>query len=353
MNPLDEPTIVRVFPGPDSDPEGRMAKYLAQRADSSLSHDPAWAKILHASLGHQPYTLEALRGPRTVGMLPLALVSSWLFGRQLVSLPYLNLGGPIADDAAAEQALLDEACALADRLDAKHLELRNPRRFDHPKLTKERTDKVRMILPLPANVELLWKAFKPEVRNQIRKGEKHELAAVWGGKELLPEFYSVFARNMRDLGTPVYGKELFANILSTLGERAELCVVRLGNLPVAAALLLHGRDATEVPSASALREHNKTNANMFMYWQLLQRALARGQRAFDFGRSSEGSGTYKFKKQWGAEPQPSVWQYYPRTGDVGDARPDNPKLQRKIEMWKKLPLWLANLAGPRIIRGVP
>ncbi len=347
------PTIVRVFPGPQPDAEGRFAAYLAARPDSTLSHDPAWARVFHAGLRQRPYYLEARRGETVVGVLPLTFVSSLLFGKFLVSSPYLNIGGPVADDAAAETALLDEACALADRLDAAHLELRNPRRLEHPKLTRERSEKVRMVRALPAVADDFWKSLKPEVRNQVRKGEKHELTAEWGGAELLTDFHAVFARNMRDLGTPVYGRELFAAMLAALGGRAELCVVRLAGQPIAGAVLLHGRDATEVPSASSLREHNKTCANMFMYWQLVQRAIARGQKEFDFGRSSEGSGTYKFKKQWGAEPRPSVWQYYCRRGDIAAARPDNPKYQRKIELWKKLPLWLANRLGPRIIRGVP
>ena len=123
-----------------------------------------------------------------------------------------------------------------------------------------------------------------------------------------------------------------------------------GPTPIAA--LLFTARHTEA-GASSLRQHNATCANMLMYWHLLQRALERGQQVFDFGRSSPDSGTFKFKKQWGAEPQPSVWQYHLRRGDVGDLRPDNPKFQRKIELWKRLPVWLTRIIGPPIIRGVP
>ena len=174
-----------------------------------------------------------------------------------------------------------------------------------------------------------------------------------GGEELLNDFYAVFSRNMRDLGTPVFSRRLFCGVLRHFAGSAEFCVVRAGRRPVAAALVCHGQGVTEVPSASSLREFNSTNANMYMYWQLLQRAVGRAQHTFDFGRSTVDSGTYRFKKQSGAEPHPAVWQYYVRRGDVGDLRPENRKYQLAIRLWQRLPVCVANLLGPAIVRGIP
>jgi FemAB-related protein (PEP-CTERM system-associated) len=158
---------------------------------------------------------------------------------------------------------------------------------------------------------------------------------------------------MRDLGTPVYGKRFFRSILRQFGERAELCVVRAGDSPAAAAILLHGWGVTEVPSASSLRHFNSTCANMLLYWHLLERAVQRRQTLFDFGRSSLDSNTFRFKKQWGAEPSPSDWQYHVRIGTTNAVRPDNPRFQRLIRIWQRLPLWLTRLLGPTIDRGIP
>ena len=161
-----------------------------------------------------------------------------------------------------------------------------------------------------ADVGEFGDGFDAKVRNQIRKGQKNGLSAQWGGEELLPEFYDVFSRNMRDLGTPVYGRELFRSILRQFPGQAELCVVRAGGASAragrvaAAGLLLHGHGVTEVPSASSLKEFKRTNANMLLYWNLLQRAIERGQSVFDFGRSTPEGGTFHFKKQWGARPEP-------------------------------------------------
>jgi FemAB-related protein (PEP-CTERM system-associated) len=158
---------------------------------------------------------------------------------------------------------------------------------------------------------------------------------------------------MRDLGTPVFGRRLFRAILDRLGGQAELCVVRDGVRPIAAALVVHGQGVSEVPSASSLKEYNPANANMLMYWHLLQRAIERGQQTFDFGRSSVDGNTFRFKKQWGAAPHPAIWQYYVRSGNVGDVRPDNARYRLAIRVWQRLPVWFTRVIGPPIVRGIP
>lgn len=329
-----------------------------------LRPSPIWWNSLVEGLDHRPYYLVVTDpSEHAVGCLPLLFVNSLLFGKFLVSLPYLNSGGVLLQGAprATEpiaRALIDRAVGLADELDVKHLELRHEVRCEHPAFNYERTDKVHMRLALPSSPDELMASFKSKLRSQVKKSSENPFETHFGGQELLSDFYNVFARNMRDLGTPVYSKNLFREILSSFassstGSKAELCVVRLNHQPISAALLVHHADRTEVPSASALRQFNPTNVNMWMYWQLLQRAIERGSTEFDFGRSTIGAGTYKFKEQWGAKPSPAVWQYYVRKGDPAQMRPDSSKNQRLVGIWKKLPLWLTRLLGPTIVRGIP
>ena len=330
----------------------RLTSY-AQRWQASPSGDPTWLAVLAQGLRHEPYCIEAVADGQVVGLLPLCYVQSLLFGRFLVSLPYLNTGGVLADDEDVARALIDRAIELADQLKVRYLELRHEQPIEHPGLTKTLTSKVHMRLALPDTSEQLWKDFSPKVRNQIRKGEKAGLTVHWGNLELLDEFYAVFSRNMRDLGTPVFSRKLFENILRQFSDRAELCAVRNEGRPLAAGLLVHGSRVTEVPSASSLRSHNASNANMFMYWHLLQRAIARGRKVFDFGRSSQDSNTFRFKKQWGAKPEPAAWQYYVREGSVSDMRLESGKYDRLVRMLRRLPVPVTRWFGPAIIRGVP
>lgn len=334
---------------------GEAVRAAARRGDAgpSLSRHPSWLGVLQYGLDHIPYLIEATEDGRVVGTLPLCFIRSFLFGRFLVSLPYLNVGGINARDDEVTRRLVDRAMDLADELRVRYLELRHERHVDHPRLNAKLTHKVHMRLALPDFPGPLWESFPAKVRNLVRKGQKHDLEVAWGRRELLPEFYAVFSENMRDLGTPVYPLRLFAQVLRTFPERSELCVVRRLGAPVAAALLLHGDGVTEVPSASSLKEFNATSANMLMYWRLLERAIERGQKTFDFGRSTPGGGTFRFKEQWGAKPEPSVWQYYVRRGAVGEMGQDNPKYRRVIRLWQRLPLRLSRLLGPRIVRGIP
>ncbi|HEY8506285.1 MAG TPA: FemAB family XrtA/PEP-CTERM system-associated protein [Gemmataceae bacterium] len=350
-----KPVAVRVLHGPTLAARlPRLTEYVLRAGQVPLSRMPAWLNVLRDGLRHTPYAVEAVdEEDRTLGYLPLAYVNSFLFGAHLVSLPYLNSGGVLADDGATAARLIDRAVALADELEVRRLELRHESPVEHPALTTRPTGKFHMRLPLPDFPGPLWASFDPKVRNQVRKGEKGRLEVFWGGMDLLPEFYEIFSRNMRDLGTPPYGQSLFRTILSEFGTDAEICVVRAGTAPVAAALLLHGKGVTEVPSASSLREYNATCANMLMYWNLLDRAIQRGQAVFDFGRSTAESGPFRFKKQWGAEPTPAGWQHYLRGGKADELRPDNPRFERLIRVWRRLPLGVTRWIGPRIVRGIP
>ena len=324
-----------------------------QHSYTAPARNPRWLEVLRRGLRQQPYCLEAMTGGKCVGLLPLAFVRSALFGRFLVSLPYLNVGGLMASDPKVISALIDRAVSLADELNVRYLELRHETEIEHPALTERNAMKVNMQLALPDDSETLWSGFKPKVRNQIRKGEKMPFKVQWGGVERLGDFHAVFSRNMRDLGTPSYGKGFFRQILEQLSGDAEICTLRLDRRPVAAALLVHGREITEVPSASSLRDFNATNVNMLMYWHLLQRACERGQQIFDFGRSSLDGGTYRFKKQWGAQPKPTVWQYYVRRGSISAMRPDDQRNQRLIRIWQRLPVVLTRVLGPVVVRGIP
>jgi FemAB-related protein (PEP-CTERM system-associated) len=331
----------------------RIAAFVTERGCPSPSRLPGWLLVFQEGLRHEPYCLEAVSDERTVGLLPLAFVRSRLFGRFLVSLPYLNTGGVLATKDSVRVALVDRAVQLADALDVRYLELRHEERLAHPALRHELTSKAHLRLVLPASTDELWGSLGPKVRNQVRKGEKGGLTVHWGATDLLGQFYRVFAENMRDLGTPVFSQRLFRSILRQFPGQAELCVTRLEGRPVAAALLVHGAGLTEVPSASSLRRFNSTNANMLMYWHLLRRAIERGQAIFDFGRSTVDSNTFRFKRQWGAEPYPAVWQYYVRSGTIGDMRPDNRRYQLMIRLWQHLPVALTRLIGPPIVRGIP
>ena len=320
---------------------------------AAAHHSIEMLRALGKGFDHKHYLLAAERDSTIVGLLPLVFMKSPFFGRHLVSLPYVNWAGAIAEDSAAAAILVDEAIKMADELDVKHLELRQEYSIDHPQLTPPQTNKVQMRAKLPESEEEAFKMIRSSVRSQVRKGDKHSFRIEFGGESLLQDFHQVFSVNMRDLGTPVYGKRLFRELLSQLSDQAELCVVYLDDKPIACSLIWHIGDLTQVPSASALNAFRSTAVNTWMYWQIMRRAIGKGMKTFDFGRSSDGGSTFDFKRKWGATPQPAAWQYYVRRGDPTDMRPDGGKYSIAINAWKRLPIWLTRLIGPSIVRGIP
>jgi len=312
-------------------------------------HEWAWRTVIEQSFGHEAIYLMARDEGRVLGVLPIVQIKSLLFGRTMTSLPFLNYGGVLAESEHAANALVEKAAQLARGRGVGHVELRHiERRF--PDLPCKQ-HKVTMKLALQPG---MWERLDRKVRNQVRKAEKSELVATRGGAELAGEFYTVFTRNMRDLGTPVYARRFFEEILNAFPGRARVIVVRLKDRPIAAGLTFRTRNTVEIPWASSIRDFNNLCPNHLLYWTALEAAVADGCETFDFGRSTPDEGTYKFKEQWGAEPVRLHWEYrLLHDGRLPDQSPKNPKFRLMIETWKRCPLWLTNALGPHIVRSIP
>jgi len=327
-------------------------QYVESHPEGSIDHLWRWRDVFSRVFDHESTYLVARREGAVAGLLPLVHFRSRLFGRFLVSVPFLNYGGVLASDVAAGDALIAEAHQLARRSGASHIELRHTsRQFASLPC---RAHKLKLTRPLPSTPEALWSAVDRKVRNQVRKAQKDGLTAQTGHSELISDFYTVFSRNMRDLGTPVYPKSLFVEAARLFSHDLYVYVVRLGRVPVAAAIALRFKDIIIVPWASSLREYRQHCPNMLLYWTMLENASQLGVRTFDFGRSTRGAGTHHFKLQWGATETPLHWEYLLLTKSaVPDHGPSNAKFAAAISVWQRLPLWVTETFGPAIVRNIP
>jgi FemAB-related protein (PEP-CTERM system-associated) len=316
-------------------------------------HLLAWRRIVENVFGHRTFYLAAKdRDGQIRGVLPLVFLSSRLFGKFLVSLPFLNYGGVLASESDSERALLERAEQIARQLGAGHIELRHGPEIGLQWI--DRQHKVSMRLELPADFAALWKSFPAKLRSQIRRADKEGMTCRIGGAELLDDFYAVFSRNMRDLGTPIYGRDFFAEILKTFPGAARIGAVYLGARAVAGGFLYGFKDLLEIPWASSDRRYNRLAPNMLLYKSVLEHACEQKFRIFDFGRSTPGSGTYRFKEQWGARPVGLHWYYWLADGGAPpDLSPSNSKFRLAISVWRRLPLALSRRLGPNIVRYIP
>ncbi len=324
--------------------------FVASHPRATLYHTWRWSEFAGQVFGFEVVRLVERRADgRLSGVLPMVLQSSAVFGRRLVSLPFFNYGGPLGESVAVEKALIDQAARAAGARRVSRLELRDT--VSRPG-RRTRTDKVTLELALPDSAAALGKSLGSKLRSQVRRADRESPEVVQGSVELIDEFYPVFAATMRDLGTPVYPKRFFTDMLAALTSDCTVVVVRLRGRPAAAALLTHWRDRTEIPWAASLHELRATSVNMRLYWECIVHAIERGSRVFDFGRSTVDAGTYRFKLQWGSQPRPLYWIYpmEPAGVQVGGR---GPLVERAQAVWARLPRPVANALGPLISPGLP
>lgn len=330
-------------------------RYVNTSPQASQYHRLEWREILLRSFGHRSWYLILQECGETRGVLPLVEIKSIMFGHFFVSLPFIDHAGIVADGSESEADLASAAADLAEGRGAHYIELRQLR----PSAGlasggwKLRQHKASLVIPMNDSLEAKWAGLSSRLRGKVRKAERSGATFVAGNAEQLNEFYSVFALNMRNLGTPVYSIAFFQNVLRFAEDTAVL-LVRLEGRPAAGAIALRNGDRIELPWICSDYAHASFNVNEFLYWNTISWAYKTGARELDFGRCSIDSGPYRFKMQWNPDVRPLYW--YHRVGPRGhlpDLSPDNSKYALAVRCWKKMPLAIANGIGPWIVRNIP
>lgn len=318
----------------------------------SIFHRPEWENV-YAAYRLPYYRLTVQRDGRVAGVLPLVAMRSRLFGSQLVSLPWFDAAGISASDEEIATQLCEQALALAAELNIGVVQIRQ----DRPRELSPhvRTDKVVQRLKLESNPDDLWDGLKATVRNQVRKAEKSGLVVERGGAERLDQLFAVYSRNMRDLGSPSHSRRLFGAVLEAFPDETAVYIVRHEQTVVGGGLTVANGSTLEIPWASSLREYNRFCVNHGMYWRIVADACREGYEWFSFGRSTAGSGPYRYKKQWKPEESPLPWYFLSREDKhaAAAAVPPQEKFGVASRLWAKLPLGLSRQLGPFVMSRVP
>lgn len=330
----------------------RWNKFVDNHLSSCVYQRYEFRDVIEKSFHHKTFYLVAFDHVGEIqGILPAVYTQSKIFGNYITTMPFFNYGGPLSNHPYVDELLILALSYEAKKAGAKYIEIREVQpRKEYP----TRTDKISMFLSLPRSSDQLWQNIGTKLRAQIKKGQSNNLEFKMGGVNLLDDFYRVFSVNMRDLGTPVYSKIFFSNLLSKTTLNCAIVIIYHQKLAVSCGFLLGFKDTIEVPWASTLRSANILNANMVLYWNILTFAIKQQYSFFDFGRSSKDAGTYKFKKQWGAESVQLYWHYWLADGgSLPKLNPNNPKYQLVIKVWQQLPVWVTKVIGPFLAKNLP
>ncbi len=318
--------------------------------ESDYSHLYEWKNIFEKSYSLKTLYLGVYNNEELQAVLPMVIIKYPFLGKKAFSLPYLNYCGLIKTELSREDILLNKVLSYIKRFNLKSLELRKLDR-----LSLRTMGLCTLKLSLPNESTALWDGLKPKVRNQIRKAQKYGFSVKWG-VEQIDQFFNIYSRNMHELGTPVHSKSFFTMIIKELGNSADILTIYKDKLAVASMFLIKYRRSLSDPWASSLKEYLQYCPNMLMYWEALKWGTENGFEEFDFGRSDYGSGTFKFKTQWGCSPVNLDYIVVPNLTDIKKPITSlykNNKMKYLISIWRILPIPVANWLGPKLRKYVP
>lgn len=325
--------------------------FVRQQPGWTHFHLFGWRRVIQEVFGHECIYLTGTRATGELGaVLPLVRVRSLLFGDYLVSMPFLNYGGPLGADADVAD-LARRAMHIAAEEDVDLLELRCRNELALPLDVSHRRITVVLDLP-PEGKDALFKRLDPKVRSQVRRPMKEGVTMRFGADQVEP-FFKVFSRHMRDLGTPTLPLHFFDAIRREFPDSAIFGVAYLGDQPVAAGCGFVWENEFEMTWASALKEYNRIAPNMMLYWSFMAEAMDRGMQTFNFGRCAPGGGTHRFKSQWGSRDEKLWWYQKSRSSQAATPSPRDGAYAIGPRIWRHLPESIATAVGPRIVRYIP
>ncbi len=320
--------------------DARIDAFVRTAPEATPFHLTAWSRAVEKGCGQRARFLIAEQAGQIVGLLPLTEMRSPLFGKALVSAGFA-VGGGVLGEA------VDQLAAAARALDYPAIELRGgpvPAGW-----ACEDQAYLGFARPLASDDAGELLAIPRKQRAEVRKALAGDLEVVTGGLDLADEHYRIYAESVRNLGTPVFPKRLFREVLATMD--ADILIVRHGGRAVSAVLSLYFNDTVFPYWGGGVAAARGLRANDRMYFALMAHARARGCARFDFGRSKTGTGPAAYKKNWGFDAQPLAYAKWP-DGAGRAVNPLNPKYALMVRSWKKLPLPVATLVGPWISRGL-
>ena len=325
--------------------EGRWDAFVRNSRSSTSYHQSGWKNVVERTYGHKPFYLFSEEDKRITGILPLFLIEDMFWGKRLVSLPFASYGDICSENIDTSEGLLAEADGIMRDLGARYVELRcrgNTAANNRPVNDKY----VTYVLKLSDGLDNIWRQMNQKRRNTIRKAQKYGLT-VELAESGVQDFYALYARRMRELGTPVHSCSFFKELKAEFPGSTKTMFVRYDGRLVAGLFLLLFNGTMLSGWSASLGEYLYYAPNDLLYWEATKYGCEHGFEYFDFGRSLRDTGIARFKKEWGgAEVGLKYYYLLNDTESIPDINLSNPRYDSLSRIWRRLPLIVANRVGP-------
>jgi FemAB-related protein (PEP-CTERM system-associated) len=319
--------------------------FVDQTATGTFYHLSGWKRVIESVYGHRCHYMFATQGNDIVAVLPLVEQKSLLFGHALISTPFCMNGGVASDSESAMLFLEQQAIEKASELGVDYLELRYPFARNNPLLT-EKCAHSTFGWELAEDEEKILAGIKKKQRAVVRHSLKNEL--TYRVDKDTQTAYQIYSESVRNLGTPVFPAKYFDALQQEFAEACDVLTVEKDDKAVSSVLSFYYKGQVLPFYGGGLFAARGLKSNDFMYYQLM--CHAKNTKAcdyFDFGRSKNDSGAFKYKQSWGMQPVALHYQFHlVNAKSLPNLSPNNPKYQFFIKIWQKLPVWLSRRIGP-------
>jgi len=329
--------------------EAEWDAFVERSPEATFFHLSGWRDVIEQAFAHKTFYLVARRQGAICGVLPLTQVKSALFGNALISNAFCVQGGIVAMDEETSNALRARSVETGNALGVGCIEFRagHPSPGWYTRNDRYATFRRQIEPETEKNLKAIPRKQRAVVRKAIAGGLRSEI------DDSTDRLHHIYAASVRRLGTPVFSRRYFRLLKERFGPRCDVLTVTANGRPIASVMNFYFRDQVLPYYGGGLEAARSLGGNDFLYWEVMRRAAEAGLRTFDFGRSKVDTGSYNFKCNWGFEPTPLSYQFFPiRDRRIPDVNPLNPKYRIAVNLWRRLPLAVTKILGPPIVRRI-
>jgi FemAB-related protein (PEP-CTERM system-associated) len=323
----------------------------------NIFHLIEWKEILEAAFGYRSLYLMAIdESDKIAGVIPMILCRNLLMKKAAVSLPFVNYLDICCRDKETFRFIIGFIKDMPVKYRTDYAEVRLMGQEDEEAEVFIDKGNYTFLLPLVGGEEQVMSLSSGSNRNHTKKTAKNKWFSVSFEDKGLEDFYRVYCRTVKRLGSPAPAYGFFSSIRRLLPDNTVILTAKDNDNDrvIGGMFLFLWKDTVYYYWGGALTEYNRKYINNFMYWEAAKYGISKGFKFLDLGRSPYGSGTYKFKEQWGAGPVQLKYCRFGKdlrqdSGEKGIAvKKENFRLF--ISMWKHMPGPVTKVIGRHLIK---